>query len=240
MNIENKQTALKDDAEIYAHNTDNMTDKEKFASLDAKGKWEFFKSYYLGKIAVVLIVAALLISLGWNIFKPKPEQILNISVSDLALSEEETEILKNEMIKALNVDTKKQTVEAYTNMFLISDPYNSMQFFVVHLAGGEFDVIILPQQAFEGLAPNSYFMPVTEILDEKEMERFKDKLVYSGVFNEDHTDIVPGSEQPYGIKADGSKYISGNGYTEPIVIAVAVNSKHTENVKAFIDLVFGD
>ena len=125
-------------------------------------------------------------------------------------------------------------------MLLISDPYNAMQFFVVHLAGGELDVIIMPQQAFEGLAPNSYFMPLTELLDEKEMERFKDKLVYSGVLNEDHTDILEGIEQTYGIKANGTKYISGNGYNEPIVIAVAVNSKHTENVKAFIDLVFGD
>ena len=187
MNIENKQTALKDDAEIYAHNTDKMTDKEKFASLDAKGKWEFFKNYYLGKIVVGVIVAALLISLGWNIFKPRPETVFNISVSDLALSETEVETLQAEVMTLLGCDGKKQTVETYNNMFLITDSYNSMQFFVVHLASGELDVIFMPQQVFEGLAPNSYFMPVTDVLDAAGAERLKDKFVYSGTMNEDHT-----------------------------------------------------
>ncbi len=238
MNVDNKKTALNDDSELYKHSTDNMTEKEKFRSLDAKGKWEFFASYYLGKIVLTIVIIGLLGSLLWNIFKPRPNEVIGVIVTDFVMSEEETARVNADFMEVLGLDPEKNEVNFLTNMYFLTDEYNSMQYFAVHLASGDGNVVIMPESVFKNLAPNGYFLTAEEFLSEKELSALSDRFVKSPLINDELTAYVEGSEADYGILISGTEYVSGNGCKEPIVLAVCGNTKDLDKVDQLIKLLF--
>ena len=58
-NLEGKKTALNDDAEIYKLGTErseSKSSKQHWNELSAKGKWQYFRNYYLWKTLLLLCV----------------------------------------------------------------------------------------------------------------------------------------------------------------------------------------
>ena len=49
MNLKNKKTTLGDDAALYSHRED-VSEKEKWESMNSKERLRYFADYYLGKI----------------------------------------------------------------------------------------------------------------------------------------------------------------------------------------------
>lgn len=239
MDLENKKTTLQDDAALYAHRTDGMTAKEKWNSLDRKGKWEFFKNYYLMKIIGIGVTAALVISLLVTIFKSKPDTYLSFTVSDMLMSEEEINILKDSYISAMNLDPKKQTIQINSNCYFLTDEVNARQFFMVYYAVGELDVTIMPLKAFERITQNpaDLFLDVNTYLTPELKEKFGENYVYS-CKGDDDANPIEGTEYPCGIIIPECKYISGNYYSDPIVITVNSCTKDVDKCTEMLEFLF--
>ena len=74
-----EKTTLEDDAAIYAKR-DERPAGEKFKDLQGQEKWQFFKDYALGKIIAGILILALLVSLLYSTFKPRPETIMYVAI----------------------------------------------------------------------------------------------------------------------------------------------------------------
>lgn len=238
MELQNKKTTLDDNAELYRHSGDNMTTKEKWKSLDAKGKWEFFKQYYLFKVVCVLVIGGVLLSVLITIFKPKPETVCNLLVSDLLMSEEEVKTVQNEFLESLGLDKKDFELTTATNCYFLTDEMNARQFFTVYYAVGDLDVVILPRKVFNMIAPNGFFLDVHEYLTADELNGYSERIVSSPRIDSESERLVDGSEYPCAIIIQDSKYVSGNMYNDSIVLAVCACSTHMDNAKKLIDFLF--
>lgn len=243
MELKNKKTTLGDDAALYEHRTSNMTTKEKWNSLDKKGKWDFFMAYFLPKIVGIGIVGGLLISLLVTIFKPKPDKYISFTVSDMLMSEEEINVLKSDFLEYKNLDPEKNTVQINSNCYFLTDEVNARQFFMVYYAVGELDVTLMPLKAFNMVtetpsAANGMFVDVNEYLTPELKERFKDDFVYVLKTDSEGNEFLEGTEYPCGIIVKDSKYISGNFYSEPMVIAVNGCTKDLSKCTEMIEFLF--
>lgn len=237
MELKNKKTTLTDDAELYSHKTDKMTTKEKWQSLDKKGKWEFFKNYYLLKVICIIAGGGLVFSILFTILKPKPETVLNFTVTDMLMNDTEVDVLNNDFLDKLGLDKENYTVTMNRNISFLTDGMNSAESYTIFFAARELDVTIMPLKAFKDRAPYGFFLNVDEYLSEEDMNKFGDRLVYAERYDETDN-VIPDSYKAYGIIVEDCPYISGNFYPEPIVFVVNSCSKHLDNAKLMAEFLF--
>ena len=74
MDLNHKKTTLGDEAALYHHRED-ISEKEKWAAMSGREKWEYFKAYYLLKVVAGFGSAAFVIALLYTMFAPKPETV---------------------------------------------------------------------------------------------------------------------------------------------------------------------
>ena len=57
LNTKGKKTSLTEEASIYQKRQDDLSDKERIKNMTGKQKRDFFRTYYLPKLLVILAVA---------------------------------------------------------------------------------------------------------------------------------------------------------------------------------------
>lgn len=149
------ETKLDRDAEIYTKRT-KESEKEIRKNLDSKQKLQYFKDYYLPKILVGLLMAALLVWLGRDFFADRKDVVLYITIVDDVIAPDKVEELKHEFEELLDVDTQKQ--EIVINADFSSNSMDSMSQLTTYMFAGEVDVVIAPPKEFETLGRTGHFM----------------------------------------------------------------------------------
>ena len=220
MQIGNKKTTLKDNAALYTHETDGMTEREKFKSLKGRKKWIQFRDYYLLKIVAIVAVLAFVASLLYTVLKPRPETVFYAAISDYVIDFDEVEALQQEFDDHIKLDTQKQETLFDTSFLFKTTDTGSTQKFAVYMTVGQMSVVILPQSAFEERAVYSYFKPLSEILPTDLYLKLTDRMVMSGIYDEDGV-LIDDSEKAYGIRLDGLRHFEKTNTSEPVVLAVA-------------------
>ncbi len=235
MQIGEKKSKLDDDAALYSHSTDNMTEKEKIKNLKGKKKLEFFKDYYLVKIIAIVCVAAFGISLLYTILKPHSETVFYAAIGDDAMPFAKIEEIQKLFNERTDINSETEETCFDTTFYFKSDYYNAMQKFGIYVAVNQIDVCVIPKSVFETMAVNSYFKPVSEALDTDTYLLCADRLVMSGI-NDDSGNIVPDSERAYGIMLNDSAFYSGYEYDEDIVLCILANTGHPAECIEFVKL----
>ena len=92
LNTKGKKTSLTEEASIYQKRQDDLSDKERIKNMTGKQKRDFFKTYYLPKLLVILAVAGVVFYIVWVDFINKSHiymrcAILNESITDSILTE---------------------------------------------------------------------------------------------------------------------------------------------------------
>ncbi len=235
MQIGNKKTTLKDNAALYNHQTDGMSEKEKFRSLKGRKKWVQFRDYYLLKIVAIVAVLAFVASLVFTVLAPKPETVFYAAVFDNAVRMDKVEELQAAFNEKIGIDPETQETTFDNTFYYYTDEYGSMQKFTVYLAVGQMSVAIMPQSVFEKIAVNSCFKPLSEVLSTDSYLKLSDRFVMSAI-NDSNGNPIENSEKAYGINLDNTRFFSEEQMiNEPAVLAICASWENDSVCKEFIE-----
>jgi len=145
---EEREQLKNDPSEIYKKRTEE-TKKRDIENLSQKGKWQYFKDYYM-KITVVAVIA-----LGFLIFfavqaaTRKPSNAIYIAIQKDALDEGRVEAFKAALEKHMKLDTD---VEVVTIDVGCSEHQLQTYFYT-----GVADILITSEENFEKWGRSQYF-----------------------------------------------------------------------------------
>ena len=113
LNTKGKKTSLTEEASIYQKRQDDLSDKERIKNMTGKQKRDFFKTYYLPKLLVILAVAGVVFYIVWVDFINKSHiymrcAILNESITDSTLTE-----FSDRFTDSMKMDYKKNRASFY-------------------------------------------------------------------------------------------------------------------------------
>lgn len=229
---------------VYNENRDNNNSihdeiREQNAKLkDAplNDKLKYFKDYYLKKTIILVIVAAAIINIAYNIITaPEDSAFCAYFFNDAGMNIEST--LVDNFAKKMNIDTKKHRV--YIDSTISFDPsqtdfnsYASIEKTSASVAAKELDVIVGDEKVIDYFAKNGYFHDVTEFLSEKTYSKYMDDFYYA--------ENDEGKTVPVGIYiTDAPMLQKYNHYTgQQPIIGFVVNSVNPENTAAFFKYLF--
>ena len=234
-----KKAKLDDDAAIYNHGPEK-TGREKWAEMNGKQRWDYFKTYYLKIVIAVILGLVLLGSLIYSIAKPKPKAVVRVAVSNFNYINFST--LEKAYLDAKGLNDGKHTVQIDTAYSLDSD-YNSTQRFTVYVFAGDLDILISPSSVFERYATNGFMIPLDEILDADLYEKLEadDLLLYTSITETevDGTIKSVGERKAYGINLKDISFFARYTYDGNIPFAGVINtSKQIDNAAEFIKFLF--
>lgn len=236
MNLKNKKTVLSDDAALYSHKED-VTEKEKWAAMSKKERWQYFVDYYLGKIVVFVIALAVVGSILYTMLTPKPEVVLSVAVVEDAANQLLYEELQAEFNKVIALDEETQQTVFDTAYNFSNGDYQSWQKFSMYNMVGDLDVTFMPKSLFEQYAPGDYFSPVALHLSSSLYASLSDYLLET-MREDENGDLIPGSETVYGIELSSSWLYKGVSMEEPMVLVINAAPENVENIEKFLSLLF--
>ena len=113
LNTKGKKTSLTEEASIYQKRQDDLSDKERIKNMTGKQKRDFFRTYYLPKLLVILAVAGVVFYIVWVDFINKSHiymrcAILNESITDSTLTE-----FSDRFTDSMKMDYKKNRASFY-------------------------------------------------------------------------------------------------------------------------------
>lgn len=241
------KTVLDDNAAIYGKR-DEGNEWERFKSLEGKAKWDFFKDYYLGRCAAIIVIAAVVIAIAVTMLKPKQEAVLYIGAIDNPFPEEVYQKILGDLTDMLVTEPKTQCITFDRDLYFATDEYNSRMKLMTLIAAGDMDCLILPEKEAYNYGPSGALLGLEELYGSEAavLDIFKDKAVKMKFENGTGLDRDEGDEVEYfeGYYAiDISDYICKTcGYeslnSRYFLICVS-NTKHQENFKIFADYLIG-
>lgn len=228
MDVEHKQTALDDNADIYK-SRDNSFGKKDIRALSGKQRLEYFRDYYLIKVLIalaVLVCAGAL--LDTMVFHPSRCVLAVTLVGEKGFPE--TEEMNKAMTEYLSVSSKNDyvVVENYD-----LEDYQMNMAYVTKAAAGSIDVVICTKKYFEEEAARGMFADLREVLPEALYDQLQGQIVEGQEMDEvdDDGKIVSWHDPcPYGIDISGSAKLSEFGDAGgDAVLGIARGAQNTEN-----------
>ncbi len=229
---------LKKDALIYQKRKDTDS-KEEYEKLDANGKWQYFKDYYLKNI---IIITVLVLIAGYYIIGAvtKPTNTIYIAIADDTFSKEQIRQLEKDIATYLGLNSKKEVVTI--NVDYNSQNGQSDQQLENYLYSGDCDIVIASREGFEYWAEGGYFL---------EPESSDVVSFYEEVPNKDriYTTVIEGAEirgeketddnqYNFGISvSDSEKYKALGGKGKTAVAGIVNSSKHQEEAAAVLEYI---
>lgn len=236
MNLKNKKTVLNDDAALYSHKED-VSEKEKWANLSKKERWQYFVDYYLGKIVVTLIVVAVVGSILHTMLTPKPEVVLSVAVVNDSANQLLYDELQTKFNEVIELDAEKQQTVFDTGYSFNSYDYQSWQKFSMYNMVGDLDVSIMPQSYFEEYAPGDYFSPIAVHLSSGLYSALSEYFMETMQQDEDGN-LIPGSEMVYGINLSSTWLYENQQREEDMILVINAAPENVSNIEKFLYLLF--
>ncbi len=235
MDLNGKKTVLNDESTIYKQK-EELSEKEKIKRMTWLERLSYFKTYYLVKVIVVLIVVGVLGSILYTALSPKPERVISVAIIDSAIPLEKSLELqeKFETFIELDKETQETWFEDYDFKY---EQKKALQRFVLYNASGDLDITIMPQSVFEKFAPLGHFAEITESLPTDLYMELSDYLVECKQEGDDGN-LIEGSETVYGICLDSLWGLEGQNLEESVILSIGVSTVNEENIESFIRFLF--
>ena len=196
LNTKGKKTSLTEEASIYQKRQDDLSDKERMKNMTGKQKRDFFKTYYLPKLLVILAVAGVVFYIVWVDFINKSHiymrcAILNESITDSILTE-----FSDRFTDSMKMDYKKNRASFYmyyprsdVAREMGADTGSDLSEISSRLVANSLDCMIASYEDVENIyLKNGFIMNLNDFLSKKEKEALKPYFVTQ----KDETDKVIG------------------------------------------------
>ena len=235
MDLNGKKTVLSDESTIYKQK-EELSEKEKIKQMTWLERLDYFRTYYLVKVIVVLISVCVFGSILYTALSPKPDRVISVAVIDSAIHLEKTIELQEKFEAFMELDEKTQETwfEDYDFEY---EQKKALQKFVLYNASGDLDITIMPQSVFEKFAPLGHFAEITESLPTDLYMELSDYLVECKQEGDDGN-LIEGSETVYGICLDSLWVLEGQKLEESVILGIGVSTVNEENIESFIRFLF--
>ena len=215
--LNGKQTALEDDAEIYkrgADRADNKTEKETWKGLSAKGKWSYFCSYYLLKVILVLAVLGLLAYGLYSALKPKPEDVCYIVVLDNTLDAVALQEFFDDAVVEMGYKKDKAQIYCDTRLSGSQNSINDMSTLSTYIVTGDLDILIGDDKTLRRYAANSILVDLETLPEDiKNAISEEDRFIYHYVPDKDSPEGETERDVFLGICLDSNRVIQDVKFT---------------------------
>lgn len=245
LNIRGKKTSLEEDASIYQKRQDDLPEKERLKQMTGKQKRDYFKTYYLPTLLVVLAVAAVIFYIIWVDFINKSNiymrcAILNESITDGALTE-----MSDRFTESLGMDNSKNKASFYLYytrpdiaMQMGADTGSDLSEISSRLVANSLDCMIASEEDVkDSYMKNGFMMDLSKLLTKEEMNRLEPYLYKA---NDNNKTI-------YGIHLKQcpvyqSLFTDRNPLTEDPILFVITNATEEgkDYAKKLIDYLFSE
>ena len=185
LNTKGKKTSLTEEASIYQKRQDVLSDKERIKNMTGKQKRDFFKTYYLPKLLVILAVAGVVFYIVWVDFINKSHiymrcAILNESITDSILTE-----FSDRFTDSMKMDYKKNRASFYMYYTrsdaareMGADTGSDLSEISSRLVANSLDCMIASYEDVENIyLKNGFIMNLNNFLSEKEKKALKPYFV---------------------------------------------------------------
>lgn len=164
--LEGKKTTLNDDAEIYksgAERSDNKSARQHWKELSAKGKWQYFMTYYFWKLALGLAVLILVGYMIYSALKPEPKELSYVVILDNSLSADRLDEYFKDI--AVKVDpTKSSAVTVDTRLTSSLRTTSDIAAISTYIYAGSLDILIAVEPALFNYAQNGIICDLEKTL----------------------------------------------------------------------------
>lgn len=231
MNIENKKTALNDDAVLYQQNRDYAT-KENLKNLSGKQKWRYFLDYYWKK----LLVAVIILVFGFHllntmVINPSECRLSLITINDCMV--QQSEELGAKLKDYLGIENKNEYVSVE---YFDTDNAQMNMVYTTRIAANATDLILCSYEDFIASAAQGIFINLADTLPEDMQKTLSDQFVEAQIIETDidGNELSRGDAAPYGLDITGSAlYEQFGGSGDQVILCIPVNSPNLKNaVKA--------
>ena len=185
LNTKGKKTSLTEEASIYQKRQDDLSDKERIKNMTGKQKRDFFRTYYLPKLLVILAVAGVVFYIVWVDFINKSHiymrcAILNESITDSTLTE-----FSDRFTDSMKMDYKKNRASFYMYYTrsdvareMGADTGSDLSEISSRLASNSLDCMIASYEDVENIyLKNGFIMNLNNFLSENEKKALKPYFV---------------------------------------------------------------
>lgn len=185
LNTKGKKTSLTEEASIYQKRQDDLSDKERIKNITGKQKRDFFKTYYLPKLLVILAVAGVVFYIVWVDFINKSHiylrcAILNESITDSTLTE-----FSDRFTDSMKMDYKKNRASFYMYYTrsdvareMGADTGSDLSEISSRLVANSLDCMIASYEDVENIyLKNGFIMNLNNFLSENEKKALKPYFV---------------------------------------------------------------
>ena len=237
MDLNGKKTVLNDESTIYKQKED-LTEKEKLKRMSWLERLDYFKTYYLLKVIIVLVSVCVFGSILYNALSPKPERVFSVAIIDYAMPVQKTYEVQEKFEAFIELDAQSQQT-LFEDYDFEYEKKKALQKFVLYNASGDLDVTIMPNSVFEMFAPLGHFAEVTKSLPTDLYMELSDYLVECERVDDDGNPIE-GSETVYGICLDSSWIFKEQELKESVILGIGVSTLNEEMIENFLRFLFSE
>lgn len=233
-----KNNALSEDSTPYQAQ-DHLSPRAHWNQLDRKGKWNYFKDYYLLKAVVIALIIGFLGYISYITLSPKEDSKFYCMVLNDKVDASKKDSFLDSFKKTLSKEATDGafTLDDTSNLSRQNPDYTVQQRLSALAYTKKLDLIIAEEDTLKYIAENGYLIDITEALPADVCESLSKELVFTKV-DDDPTDHA------YGISLKGSKQyesISTSHVYKPerkMAIGIVANSQNSETGIAFIKYLF--
>lgn len=243
LNLKGKKTSLDEKAFIYEKRDEEESEKSKWNKMNRQQKITHFTTYYLRTVLIGILVLCIV---GFFIYKDVIMKkdiiyhcaIINESAFDIPIDE-----FGEEYVEYLGLDPGRNLSSFhlfYTNAELANEVGATSTSDVMQISSmiyaNTLDSVIAAQEDYDPYAEKEFFMDLTEILDERELNILKERLYIPDFpWNEE--------QHPYGVYLDQSAvyqkiFETGGGIVEKPIFGMLVNSERKEESRQLLYYLF--
>lgn len=216
MNIENKKTALDDDAAIYQRIEETesaKSERQKFSEMDLKGKYRYFMDYYALKVLIGFLIALLVGYIVYVAVRPKPDTVAQIVVVDSPWAKYTLDSYRETLEKDLGLTPEKE--EILLNSSYQSANSSDITAISTFLFANTLDIIISTRPEALRYAENAVFLPLEEKLPADLLAVIPEEDYLQCERTDEESD---GKTHVYAIRVNNTafgKYVTPEGYNPP-------------------------
>ncbi|MDF2541865.1 MAG: hypothetical protein K0S47_1583 [Herbinix sp.] len=229
-----KETRLNDEADIYQPRIE-QSEKQKLKEMSFREKraylWEYYKIHFIASVAGI----AFLIYVIHTIITPNVDTVFYAAMINNPLPDDVLEQVEAEFSDVLQLDPETQEVYLNSSFFFNQTgdyTMNMKQALTTYIASSEVDVIIAPESEFKSYAYYGYLVELSDAMPTDLYSNLTDSFFSSEMEDTKENGV-------YGVYLTNTKlYQNSTTPSDPYVLGIVANSKHSENAIEYIRYLF--